>query len=550
MKISQHKILILLFLAGITSCTKDELRSYDSLQQLNAVESVNDPFLLSSIIKQTALFYQGMGYDISKLPGAVQYMERNYQGGDNYYSGFKSPSDDMYTAMNILKLVDGSIGLAQKRGSTTHQGIFTIFRALLFSFMTDYYGDVYYSEALKGREGILYPKYDKQEDIYKGLLKELEDANNMIATGTEPISATYDLMFGGDKVKWQKFANSLRLRLLMRASAKLADAGTQMAAIIANTSASPVFSEEGDNASIAFIGTTADNSWKGGTLNWSENEEFDKRRPCKTLVDLLTKLNDPRMPVWFAPVEQPWTGTKTMDGVAFNTTDPNGFTYSSVWEYINRSNPAIAAQAENILDSNKVYVGFIAGMPGDWKNGNGHYNTEAGGVVGNFKVSRFSKLFRQNSHPLLKAMVMNSDELQFILAEAAVKGLVSGDADAWYKKGITFSMQRWGISDDDIEKYLAQPSVTLPADNAGKLAKIADQKWLSLFLVSAETYLDIRRTRLPDIFKNGNLSAYPFPSRYRYPGSELGQNKDAYDAGVATLTPAVDDEFSKMWLLK
>ncbi len=145
---------------------------------------------------------------------------------------------------------------------------------------------------------------------------------------------------------------------------------------------------------------------------------------------------------------------------------------------------------------------------------------------------------------------MNSDEVQFILAEAAARSLISGDADAYYRKGITLSMERWGVSDDVIATYLAQASIALPADNAGKLIKIADQKWLALFLVSAETYLDIRRTGLPNIFKNGNLSTYEFPLRYRYPGGELGQNKDAYDAGVSSLSPAVDDEFSKMWLLQ
>ncbi len=544
------KSLAIIILAGAASCSKDVLRDYDKLQQLNATESVNDPFLLSSIIKQTSLFYQGFGYDNSKLPCAVQYMERNFQGGDNYYTGFKQPSDDLYSALNILKLIDGSIVLAQSRGSKTHEGIFTVFRVLLFSFITDYYGDIYYTEALKGREGILYPKYDHQSDIYNGLLAELDQANTLIAEGTEPISSTYDLMFAGQKMQWQKFANSLKLRLLMRAAAKLPDAGTRMAAIISNPLQTPTFTATEDNAAIAFIGTIADNSWKGGTLNWGENEEFDKRRPCKTLVDKLTELNDPRLTVWVAPVEQPWTSNTALDGVSFSTTDPNGFTYNSTWEYIDRSNPDIAAQAINILDSNKIYAGFVAGMPGDWKNGNGHYNTAAGGVVGNFKVSKFSQLFRQNSHPLLKAMIMNSDEVQFILAEAAVKGLITGDADTYYRNGITFSMQRWGISDDDIATYLAQESIALPEDQAGKLAKIADQKWLGLFLVSAETYLDIRRTGLPNIFQNGYLSTYQFPLRYRYPGAELGQNKNAYDAGVATLIPAADVEFSKMWLLQ
>ena len=71
--------------------------------------------------------------------------------------------------------------------------------------------------------------------------------------------------------------------------------------------------------------------------------------------------------------------------------------------------------------------------------------------------------------------------------------------------------------------------IELPADNAGKLAKIAEQKWIALFSVAVESYLDLRRTKMPDIFDNGNLSTYEFPVRFRYPGNESGQNRDAYD---------------------
>ena len=145
---------------------------------------------------------------------------------------------------------------------------------------------------------------------------------------------------------------------------------------------------------------------------------------------------------------------------------------------------------------------------------------------------------------------MNADEVQFIIAEAAVKGLLSADADQYYRKGITLSMKRWGLLDDDINDYLAQSEIALPADEQGKLEKIAEQKWLGLFLVAVEAYLDLRRTGLPAITHNGNLSTFDFPLRLRYPGEELGQNKEAYDVGVSTLMPAVDDEFSKMWLLQ
>ena len=548
MKSFVTKIFAIVLLLGVVSCGKDDLRQYDALQYKNAIENMNDPYLLSSILTKTALFYQDLGWGTTRLPGAVQYTERNYQGGDNYYSSFKSTTTDMYGAMDILKFIDIAIQKAKERGSRTHVGIFTTFRVLLFSFMTDFYGDVYYTQALQGREGILYPTYDKQSDIYAGLLKELDGANADIAAGTETISTSYDLMFGGDKTQWIKFCNSLKLRLLMHASAKLSDAGARITAV----AALPLLSADADgNASIAYVGTSSTNSWVGGSNNWgTTGGEFDRRRPCKTLVDIMANYNDPRASVWFAPVEKPWTATAGKNGTVVNTIDPNGFTYTSTWEYLDPAIPAVYQYAANVLDKDKLYVGFIAGMPGDWKNGNGHYDTSLGGAYGNFKVSKYSKLFQQNAHALLRAQIMNKDEIQFDLAEAAVKSLISGSADTYYRAGIRSSMKRWGVSDANITAYLAQASIALPSDNPGKLAKIAEQKWIALFSVATEAYLDLRRTKLPNIFANGNLGGYPFPNRFRYPGNELGQNVDAYNKGVATLVPATDDEFSKMWLLQ
>ncbi len=553
MKSFLSKIAALFILFAVISCSKDSLRQYDLLQQKNAVESLNDPYLLSSILKQSSLFYQNMGYGASKLPSAVQQMARNVQGGDNTYQGFKQPTTDMYDAMNVLKFIDAAIKQADGRGSKTHVGIFTTFRVLMFSFMTDYYGDVYYSQALQGRQGILYPEYDKQTDIYKGLLKELDGAAANISAGTEVVNSTYDLMFGGDKAQWLKFCNSVKLRLLMHESAKLSDAGAQISALIAK----PLLSDATDkNAAIAYVGTTAVNSWIGGSNNWAGGGEFERRKPCKTFVDKLLSYNDPRAAVWFAPVEKPWTKDPAKNGVKFTTTDPNGFTYTSTWEFVDMTNPLISAQAANIIDWDKTYVGFIAGMNGDFKNGNGHYDTAAGGLTGNFKVSMFSKLFQQNKHALLNAQVMNKEEVQFLLAEAAVKGYISGNADAYYRTGITYSMKKWGVSDAAIATYLAQPAIALPSDNTGKLIKIAEQKWISLFTVASENYLEVRRNQTvfsamtPNFFTNGNLTTYKFPQRYRYPTAELGQNVGAYNKGVATLVPAVDDEFSKMWLLQ
>jgi hypothetical protein len=87
----------------------------------------------------------------------------------------------MYSAMDVLKFIDSAIGWLKTE--VQMPVVFTI--VLMFSCMTDFYGDVYYSEALKGREGILYPVYDRQSDIYAGLMQELDDASSMITSGTD-----------------------------------------------------------------------------------------------------------------------------------------------------------------------------------------------------------------------------------------------------------------------------------------------------------------------------------------------------------------------------
>jgi len=79
---------------------------------------------------------------------------------------------------------------------------------------------------------------------------------------------------------------------------------------------------------------------------------------------------------------------------------------------------------------------------------------------------------------------------------------------------------------------------------------IATQKWIGLFTNATEAYLELRRTQLPNIFSNGNLNGTQFPNRFRYPANEPGQNKDAYDQGVTGLSPSIDDQYSKIWLLQ
>lgn len=94
-----------------------------------------------------------------------------------------------------------------------------IWQIYLWQYLVDAWGDVPYSDAFKGSEGILMPKYDKQEDIYPDLLSRLKTiADDMAMSKGEGNIGDGDFIYGGDIDKWQKFCNSLRLRIAMRIS--------------------------------------------------------------------------------------------------------------------------------------------------------------------------------------------------------------------------------------------------------------------------------------------------------------------------------------------
>ena len=94
-----------------------------------------------------------------------------------------------------------------------------IIHAFNFARLSDMYGSVPYSEANQGIEGIYYPKYDKQRDVYADCLKELEEATAALSAANPDEGFAYaDVIYHGDVAKWKKWGYSLMLRLAMRVS--------------------------------------------------------------------------------------------------------------------------------------------------------------------------------------------------------------------------------------------------------------------------------------------------------------------------------------------
>lgn len=184
--------------------------------------------------------------------------------------------------------------LGKAGNNENYQAIGLIMRSWVFSVLTDVYGDIPYSEALKGfSTGIVAPKYDAQKDVYAGLINDLKTASDLINTKT--VDKDADILFAGDMTKWRKFANSLSLRLLNRMLGKTGssvDAKTEMTRILSDPTKYPVMTSNTDGAQLVYLSRPNNNPT-------SENRRTrDDHRVSATLVDKLVALGDPRLAVY------------------------------------------------------------------------------------------------------------------------------------------------------------------------------------------------------------------------------------------------------------
>ncbi len=157
----------------------------------------------------------------------VQYNLANtdYQGDFN---------DCYLNGSNYDYIEKNSTGAKQQ----SYVAIAKIMKAYLFANIVDAYGDVPYSEAFKTADGILKPKYDAQQTIYEDLIVQLDAAINLIKTSPADAEelGDFDVVYGGDMTLWKKFANTLKLKILMH-QADMASRSAYITSAIATTAA-------------------------------------------------------------------------------------------------------------------------------------------------------------------------------------------------------------------------------------------------------------------------------------------------------------------------
>jgi hypothetical protein len=193
-----------------------------------------------------------------------------------------------------LKDIQTVIDKGVETGTPNHQAVGMIWKSWIFQQVTDLWGDVPYSAALRGeQEGGVTPEYDLQADIYTDLFATLTSAVSMLAPSGDGFDAG-DLIYGNDFVAWERFANSLRMRLAMRLSE--VNPATAQTEFVAAYNAGG-FQSNADNAVLQWPGAPYENPLYENYLG------RDDHGISQTLVDTLLSLADPRLPLYAEPAE-------------------------------------------------------------------------------------------------------------------------------------------------------------------------------------------------------------------------------------------------------
>jgi hypothetical protein len=229
---------------------------------------------------------------------------------------------------------------AKQYGSNADQiAIARILKAYIFSILTDMYGDVPYSKALKGDNGIV--PYDKQQDIYIDLFKELDAAVAQFDGGT---AVSGDILFAGDEGKWKKFANSVHLLLALHLSK--VDPATGKTEFNKALNAGVI--NEGESVTLAFPG----GNFLSPIYNYyNVTKRFDYA-VTKTMTDWLANNNDPRAAAnvyGTSSIGFPY-GLSRADAVAFANAN------TKYAQLLNGAGASTATDAFPVLMSSEIFL--------------------------------------------------------------------------------------------------------------------------------------------------------------------------------------------------
>lgn len=475
--------------------------------------------------------------------------------GYSYSSGYTDASWDWLSG--YVGGLDNFMKLTAVGGEFENEYMYAvgqIIKGLYFQMFTDVFGMIPYSEATN--PDIVLPKFDEQSDIYAGIIAELDEAMATIGDATATGVAVddigdNDLYCGGDLQQWKRLANTLKLRIAMRAYGA-AGAGFAESAISSALNSDLL---DGENDNILMEKDEEISQWGSACYGdvWYNFGAGSDWTMSKTMIDLLRNNNDPRLAVYAQPavggtqtLEKPTEGSevenfqKRVDFI-LAVLDDAGVDYTT--------NTLTDGSIEVTMPENMYYVGQPTRL-----NGKMHPFT---------RYNFFSKpaevvINKKNNGEIRPELIMSSAESYFLQAEAAVYGMGSGSAQDLYQEGIRQAMKLWGVSDGDIDNYLANEDMAMLTGTQDEmLEKIASQRWIAAFTDGFEAWSIVRDMGYPaelaagvqdgDIFGLGDINGN-YPTRMRYGNSVINTNGANYSAAVAVQGPDVQN--TKLWWAK
>jgi len=380
-----------------------------------------------------------------------------------------------------------------------------IWRAYQFMTLVDTYGDVPYTEAGQAYlQGIINPKYDKQQDIYTDIVKELTEASAALNTSKDIVTA--DLFYGGNVAQWKKLGYSLLLRAGMRYT-KVDPAKAQ--SIVQAAFAGGVMQANSDNCMLKYTQQFPN------VVSTGVSVLTNTYYLAEPFITRLKSTNDPRLKFISAKYEDPGKAPSLVG----DTTTANQFGLPLGYD-----------------------AGTLPAAPGF-----------RGAVGAGFNYSQVNyAILGKVTTP---QFFVTHAQTQFLLAEAAVRGWVSGTASEYYNAGIRAAMSQMVaydagavINENTQTSYINSPAIAYNATNALNL--INTQYWINSFNNGPESWANFRRSGFPALAPNrypGRQIKGDFIHRFNYPLNEASVNLDNYRAAVASIGGSDDLDTRIFW---
>lgn len=523
MKLISNIKLLAIAVILLTACNK----KYDEyIKNPNRAESVPPSLNFTAIANDLNL---DRPWSLVSRWNQFDICNYNYYGDQRY--DWTGTSWNYITLNNIKQMTEEAkrIGLPPVN---VYSALAKFFNAFFYYRMSSLNGDLPLTEALKSTVAPK-PKYDGQKEVFKQILTWLEEANTDVAS---LLSKSGDQKVDGDFYfaklsNWQKVINAFHLRVLIALSKKEGDTDLkikqQFADILNNATKYPLLQGAPDNLQFTYNNI---NKYPSNP----DNLGFDATRynMSATYLNTLVSLKDARAFVTAEPATSQLKAGKTPADI----TAYNGASSGEDLADMSAKMSSVSDAAYSLRSRSRYYSS---------------YAPEAGIIIG-------------------------YAEQCFNIAEAINRGWITGDAEAWYKKGMKTSLEFYGIpvttagsinkvypfnsSDSktytipfDFEgSYYPQATIKYAGDNAEGLKQILLQKYLAFFQNSGwEAYFNYRRTGVPAFLTGtGTGNSGRIPKRFQYPANEQTVNNDNWKATVLGQFGGTDDINASMWLIK